>query len=396
MSFSELPGQGNPELFRVLFEIFSDPKRLQWELASELARHTASEADGPENVDPLARMRMEEICKVADMHVSSSTGLDTTVGGKLITPEAVSAPEWAVRTLAAWQPLLSVIVESHTQPIGPIESTEFPDGTPPNLAKIFGQAAQAIGPAMLGMQLGTSIGFLARRAMGQYELPIPRPQSAQLLFVTGNISAFAEDWSLPLDDVFLWVSVREIALHTVLGIAHVRDRINSTLEDYARKFSPDPNVVEDRLNSLDFSGLTDIEDLQKAFGDPSEMLNRMITPEQRDSMELASALVAVVEGWVDHITEKIGRSLISSFGPLDEALRRQRVVRGEGEKYIDLLFGLTMDQDQFDRGNAFVKGVLERSGEEGLARLWTRAEHLPTPAEADAPGLWLERISYLS
>ena len=37
-------------------------------------------------------------------------------------------------------------------------------------------------------------------------------------------------------------------------------------------------------------------------------------------------------------------------------------------------------------------GVVERAGEDGLARLWEAERTLPTPAEIDAPGLWLARI----
>jgi hypothetical protein len=29
---------------------------------------------------------------------------------------------------------------------------------------------------------------------------------------------------------------------------------------------------------------------------------------------------------------------------------------------------------------------------DGLNRLWDRVEHVPTPAEVGAPGLWLARI----
>jgi uncharacterized protein (DUF2342 family) len=47
---------------------------------------------------------------------------------------------------------------------------------------------------------------------------------------------------------------------------------------------------------------------------------------------------------------------------------------------------------QVDRGVAFVEGVIEREGEAGLARLWTSPRALPTPAEVDAPGLWLARL----
>jgi uncharacterized protein (DUF2342 family) len=35
---------------------------------------------------------------------------------------------------------------------------------------------------------------------------------------------------------------------------------------------------------------------------------------------------------------------------------------------------------------------VERAGEPGLARLWESAWELPTPAELEAPGLWLARI----
>jgi uncharacterized protein (DUF2342 family) len=48
-----------------------------------------------------------------------------------------------------------------------------------------------------------------------------------------------------------------------------------------------------------------------------------------------------------------------------------------------------------DRGAAFIEGVVERAGEEALIRLWADERDLPTPAEVDAPGLWLARIGLL-
>jgi uncharacterized protein (DUF2342 family) len=39
-----------------------------------------------------------------------------------------------------------------------------------------------------------------------------------------------------------------------------------------------------------------------------------------------------------------------------------------------------------------VRGVLERGGKPALQRLWQSERELPTPAEVDAPGLWLARI----
>ena len=65
----------------------------------------------------------------------------------------------------------------------------------------------------------------------------------------------------------------------------------------------------------------------------------------------------------------------------------------KGDRFVEKLFGLELSQKQYDRGEAFVRGVVERAGRDGLARLWTSTRELPTPNEVDAPGLWWERIN---
>jgi uncharacterized protein (DUF2342 family) len=69
------------------------------------------------------------------------------------------------------------------------------------------------------------------------------------------------------------------------------------------------------------------------------------------------------------------------------------VDRENADRSAELLVGLDLGPTEVDRGTQFVRGVLERAGEEGLARLWSAPHTLPTPAEVDAPGLWLERIT---
>jgi uncharacterized protein (DUF2342 family) len=38
--------------------------------------------------------------------------------------------------------------------------------------------------------------------------------------------------------------------------------------------------------------------------------------------------------------------------------------------------------------------VIERSDPDALSQLWTKTNGLPTPAEIDAPGLWLARMEF--
>jgi uncharacterized protein (DUF2342 family) len=80
---------------------------------------------------------------------------------------------------------------------------------------------------------------------------------------------------------------------------------------------------------------------------------------------------------------------------LREAWYRYRIEEGKGEIAFAGLFGLAVGQAEVDRGRAFVQGVIERAGPDALMRLWSDELDLPTPAEVDAPGLWLARIGLL-
>jgi uncharacterized protein (DUF2342 family) len=132
--------------------------------------------------------------------------------------------------------------------------------------------------------------------------------------------------------------------------------------------------------------------LQEVFGSPEVILGAITSPAQQAMRPALEAHVAVVVGVVDHVVDVVGTRLVTNYGMISEATRRRRVEAAEPDRFVERLFGLELTQPTYDRGAAFVSGVLERSGEAGLRRLWTDASHLPTPPEVDAPGLWLARI----
>ena len=363
---------------------------INWDLTRQIAMAVAGEGQTGSNIDPLDRIKLEELVHLADLQVSSATGLSTSIGGKPVSAKPVNRTEWAWHTLEAWRPLIETMAKSLApDPSEPQASTTSIVEGADNFDALLGQWATAMGPALLGLQFGSMVGHLAQRALGQYDLPIPRPETDQLLLVPESHARFADDWSLPIDDLRLWVCLSEVAHHCVIGRPHVTARLQALLGAYADGFQPDSSNLEERFADLDPS---DPEALQRALGDPGAVLGEMITDAQRRVQAELVALVSAIEGWVDYVADKVGQGLIGSLGALSEAMRRHRVELGSGDRFVERMFGLELGQDQFDRGTAFVKGVLERAGEEGLAQLWLSEKTLPTPAEVDAPGLWLERI----
>jgi putative hydrolase len=434
-------GGGNffENLLGDLLKMLATQGPVHWELARQVAQGVASGGQPEANVDPLERIRLEELVRIADLHVADATGLSTTVSGRVVSIQPVTRAEWAWHTLEAWRPLLDSLARSlsggpegtagpgqfpgsggepgrldepggpeqegkpgepgepgGSGPPGPGEQRPVPGfdlgplGPDQDPTGFLGQLGQVMGPTLLGLQFGAMVGHLAERAMGQYDLPIPRGESDQLMMVPASIAAFADDWSLPLDDVRLWVCLSEVTHHAILGRPHVRARLQELLEGYVSGFQHDPSALEDRLSDID---PTNPNSLQQALGDPTALLGELQTPAQRQLLSQLEAVTATIEGYVDHVMDTVGHRLVTSYGSLTEALRRRRVERGEADRFVERLFGLELGQAQFDRGAAFVKGVLERGGDQALAQLWTSARHLPTPPEVDAPGLWLERIS---
>jgi coenzyme F420 biosynthesis associated uncharacterized protein len=270
--------------------------------------------------------------------------------------------------------------------------TDDPDDLDDPMAKMLGGIMQAFSPVMLGMTAGSMLGHLARRSLGQYDLPIPRPSTDELLIVLANVDEFGREWSLPEDDLRLWVCVHEVTHHAVLSVPHVRDRLQSLLREYVAGFEPDSGSFESKLGELEMSDLSGMDDVQKLFGDPEVLLGAMQSPAQRELLPRLEALVAVIVGYVDHVMDEIGQGLIGSYSMVTEAMRRRRVTADPSDRFVERLLGLELTQAQYERGSAFIEGVVERAGPSALERLWANERELPTPAEVDAPGLWLARI----
>jgi len=359
---------------------------INWDAARQFAMMLATEGVSPPNVDPAVRIHFQELGRIAELHVQMATGLDTTVGGKSIEVVPVTPAVWAQHALDAYRPLFEHLAGALSG--RGAHPSEEPSGDPQ--AAMMHGLLQMMAPMMLGMSAGSMVGHLARRCFGQYDLPIPRPPSAELHVVADTVDRFGADWSLPVDDLRLWVCLQELTSHAVLAVPHVRSELERLLTTYVAGFQPNSDALAEQLGGFDTTDSEAGGELQRLFANPETLLGAVQSPGQRQLLPHLDALVAVVVGYVDHTLDQMARGLIGSSGMIAEAVRRRRVEADQADVFVERLLGLTVTQAQVERGSAFVTGVLERNGD--LARLWTSAAELPTPSEVDAPGLWLARL----
>ena len=112
------------------------------------------------------------------------------------------------------------------------------------------QMMALLAPMMAEMTTGTMVGHLASRCLGTYDLPIPR-EDERILLVVPNIDAFGDDWSIPKEDLRLWICLHEVTHHAVLGIPHIRKNLSGLLSQHAESFNSDPSVIQDQFGEIE-------------------------------------------------------------------------------------------------------------------------------------------------
>ncbi len=356
--------------------------------ATQVAISVATGGKPESNVDPVERIALEQLVRVAELQVGEATGLRTSSSGPL-TISAVTKADWVRRSMQAYKPLLEKLAESMSPPdLGMGAESD------PQMA-MFQQLMGSMRPMMINMTSGSMVGHLGARALGTYDLPLPRTGSDEILVVASNLGELGEEWSLDSDSLKLWIALSEVTHHAVMSLPHVTERVTSLIGQYTSAFNNDPSAIAESFGEIDttsgdFGAIQ--RQIQEMFGDPSEMLLAMRSEQQLAILPEIATLMAPIVGYVDHIMDRIGTSLIPNYSQITEAIRRRRVTASESDRFVERLLGLELDQDLYDRGRAFVDGVAERAGSDGLARLWQDPESLPTANEIAAPGLWLSRM----
>lgn len=357
----------------------SDP----WDSAAQIAQAVAADGEPEPNVDPIERIAIESLSRVAELHVRQIDGLKLPSGSEV---KAVTKSEWVTESFSAYRPFF----ERFGEALGTANSdliAQESAGDP--MAAMFGQMFQNLAPMMVAASAGSMIGHLSQSAFGQYDLPVPRNNS-QILIVASAVDAAATEWGVSSEELRLWVIVRELVTHAVVSTPHVAATLESLFVDFASGFRPDPETISQQFGEI--TDLNQIQELSDSLGDPEAVLAMMRSPAQDLLVPRIGALVAAISGYVDHIVTEICATLMPSHGTIREFMRQRTIDTGPADRFMEQLLGLEVTEATLTRGEAFIAGVAERAGSEGLERLWADELDLPTAAEIDAPGLWLARI----
>ena len=310
-----------------------------------------------------------EFTPLAEQLVEAETGLRSQRGRA--TAEVVDRAAWVNMNVASYGRLLRPLTDRLA-------------------GRLSGPAAPAT-RAIAGAELGAMLGWMSTRVLGQYDALLPDDDSAGgdvVYYVGPNILALEQRHGFPPRQFRLWIALHEVTHRAQFtGVPWMQAHFRSLVDAILGAIAPDPKQMLDGLrraaaavregrNPLDDGGLVAL----------------LAGPEQHEVLQRVQGLMSLLEGHGDVTMDRAGAEHIPLSGLFSETLRVRRQTRPGVAKVVQQLIGLEAKMKQYEAGEKFVAAVEQAGGPQLLARVWERAENLPTLPEIRRPELWLERV----
>ncbi len=402
-------GAGNPlgemaqfgamleQLGRMMRGADADTGPVNWDLAKQVARQQAvAEGDpSPTSADSAA---VSDAVRLAELWLDERTTFPAATG----SARTWSRSDWVESTLPAWRSFIQPIAEQTQATLGSVLSGQgpSPDALPPQLrdalppgmdlgelaGPLLGMARQ-MGSAMFAMQAGQGLGSLSKEVFGASDIGVPLTQDGHPTLIPANIEGFAEGLEAPIDQVRLFLSLREAAHQRLFThVPWVRARLTGAVEDYARGIHIDLDRIAEAASTIDPSDPAALQDvLSSGVFEPQD------TPAQEAAKARLETLLALVEGWVAAVVDEAAGSRLPSSAALAEAIRRRRATGGPAEKTFATLIGLEMRPRRLREAAAFWAVVAADGGPAARDALWAHPDLLPTSDDLEAPQDFLAR-----
>ena len=248
---------------------------------------------------------------------------------------------------------------------------------------------RAASGATLAAEAGLVIGYVSHRILGQYELSLLQPETpARLLFVTPNIEAAVHDLGVDEDSFLGWIALHELThVFQFSGVPWLQEHLAGLLRSYLE-------TVEVQVKHGAAGGLPSLPDparLVEGFRDGG-LAALVQTREQRTIIGRVQATMAVIEGYAEHVMDAVGAQTLPAYDGLRDAMTERRSSRSAPERVLQRLLGLDVKLRQYELGKSFCDEVVGWSGIEGLNRVWSQPEALPSMVELRRPERWLARV----
>jgi putative hydrolase len=187
--------------------------------------------------------------------------------------------------------------------------------------------------------------------------------------------------------VYIYFAVRELAHSRLFKHSKwLRQYIVNLITSYARDITIDNSRIIELSEAFDPQ---DIGSIQKALESGALISPR--TQAQNQSLERIETVLALIEGWVDCVSQAATTRLPRSSA-IAEVVLRKRASVGPAEKTFLTLIGLELRPRKLREASAMWNQVTQAVGIEKRDAIWSHPDLLPTEAHIANPELLIQSV----
>ncbi|MCL1839225.1 MAG: zinc-dependent metalloprotease, partial [Propionibacteriaceae bacterium] len=353
----------------------------------DTAKRKAAAAGNP---GTKSKVPLGDVASLADMW------LDEEISFQALTsaPAAYDRQLWLEQTFPAWKSLLRPVATALVM----AQQNMVPVLEQDAASQMWTPMIKMASNAMLGTQLGNSLGQLTSIVLSGSDSGLPLVPQPQVILLPENIAEFEAGLDQSSSDILLFLTLRETARQRLFAAAGwLGPGLLALIAHYADDITIDADVLqaelEERMRETDWS-FNQGERPEKIFGAPlKSIFAPSRTPAQDEILERLETLLALIEGWVDDVMSQITKNRMPAAAALSEMMHRRSATGGPVQIALKTMVGIELRPRHTRDARNLWGAIRAKQGTEARDACWRHPDLLPTVTDLRDPLGFAERGS---
>src|SRR5207248_3598258 len=195
----------------------------------------------------------------------------------------------------------------------------------------------------MGAQVGTLMGYVSRKVLGQFDLFLPPDDDGLIYFVGPNVAEVEQRFRFPKRDFRMWLCLHEVTHRIQFGaVSWLKGYLTGQVDDYLSQIELDPKRVLAALRKA-------VEEVRQHGARGADLLPLLMTPGQREIFERMQGLMALLEGHASYVMDRLGATHVKEADRMARGLQQRRR-SSTLERGFQRMIGFDRKISQYDTG----------------------------------------------